>query len=157
MNTNANASVSPDDDEYEVYQQNVNAMSIKFIINKSRMQALFDTVDFASDSKLTPQMRLKFFCTLLRNSVCELMKKKIKTIYHFIIKDEYEQFKNKTTWSIVPVAANEPLIWDGECVTSLVKATGNANMLDFKNIILLSCDIKDFVDNMARALDIELI
>jgi len=148
-----NYNVNINDDKYEAYQQSIGAMNIKFTINTNRKHALFDTVDFALTAELTTAMRLKLFCILLRNSVCELMKKNIKTIYHITIKDEYEQFKNKTTWHVVQSTC---LVDHSNEIISLIVGTGNTNVIDFENILLLYCDIKDFVDNMAKAFDIEI-
>jgi len=132
---------------YERFEQTVNAIKLSFVIDKHNKISLFEYVDFALHKNLTPQMRLKIFCTLLRNCTCELINQGITHIYHVINHQEYEEIKNKTSWTITE---HKDFLTVYSTFNDL-----NPNTDDEKNVILV-CDIKEFVDNIANGLGINL-
>jgi len=124
---------------HETYIQKAGKLSITFILDKQRNTALFENVDFALDSNITPTQRLKLFCTLLRNSTADLISKDIKKIYHFVTKEDFETFKNSTVWKI-----------------EHHNLSFNKQLNERYNLLLLSCDILDFIDNIAKGLSITI-
>jgi hypothetical protein len=129
---------------YEPYQQTVEGITIKFLVDNAKKCALFETIEFNMVRVLTPQMIIKFFCLLMRNCISSLMDKGVTMIYHYVIKEEYEEFKNKTTWEIVP--------FDLSYAKQLYNSVNFAN----NDTIFLCCKIAHFAENMATALEIEL-
>lgn len=123
------------EETYTNYKQSLGGLIISFTIDKTNKSALLNNIDFALDRKLSPQMRLKFFCTLVRNSVSDLITLDINKIYHNVLKEEYVLFKEVTTWH-----------------TELTYVDKSND----KELIFLSCDIKDFIENMANAHGLEI-
>ena len=148
------------------HERTLRGITMKFLIDTSTDKALFETVDF-NTLGTTPQMNLKFFCALLRNCTSELVVMGIKSIYYFAIREEYGEFKDRTTWVPVPFDSNNnevttstaqaygSIFWNGSAVTRTVLPMNSG--ANYKNLILLSCNIENFAENMASGLGIDLV
>lgn len=132
---------------YERFEQTASAIKLSFVIDKINKTCLFEYVDFALHENLTPQMRLKMFCTLLRNCVCELINREITHIYHVISLSDYNEIKDKTSWEIT----------NHEDFLSVYKSFNDINQGGAveENVVLV-CAIRKFVDNIANGLGINL-
>src|SRR2546430_2022031 len=119
------------DKQYDHYEQKLGGLIISFTLDKSNNNALFNNISYPQNHKLSHSMILKFFCTLVRNSISDLITMNIKKIYHFALKEEYEEFKDKTKWNVE--------LWD-------------ITIYNYDpNVIFLSCDIINFIENIDKS------
>lgn len=115
---------------HKTYNCELTGYSIKYEIEDN--YALMDCVN-------CDYVYPKAFASLLRTSIDDLQANGIKIIKQYVYKNDYdENLKNKTKWSM-------------QC--SPIQDLGDNNSND-TDILLLSCSIDDFLENIAIGLGI---
>lgn len=115
------------DNEYETIQETFQEVSIICKIYKNKVAELYE---------ILYNNNPKQFCVCIRSIAEKLYDHGCKEIIQLLYKDDYETIKDKTTWKIID---NHDCEFQDCC---------------YNKTVIVSCDITEFIDNIAYAMDL---